>query len=873
MPPGPKRVPAGTKKNNRFVAKAPRGTLTVTVKDGKAAAIAGAGVQVEQPGGRVLKGQTTAAGTVDFPSVVAGQSKITIRKEGFKPGAATVQVAAAAAVVANAVLQPATANLVVTVIDSAGTALAGADVGVETPAPAMLSQKTDAKGKATFKDLTAGTYQVSAKLDNYTGPAAAKSVQVTVKGKNSILVTLKPNPVVAEITPAPLLVVVKKHGCSPARKQFTVKANGPPVFTGAGTGTFTCSKTNVQFFKAAAGGAKIEFKNGDNVFTAADLTKGVQLFAEGTAASKAVEDIKLTLALSVGTNKFGKPATVKATALELTLEVFQSRTAAGAAPSPMPGNTKTDVGRFIHVQDPPAFHHGRAMVAVRAQPADFKQTIELNRIPGTGGLQLVSTEKHDPAETILALPLRLTAADVAAPVAGKPGKAVFVEGKTVSNSVGDIVLRLGIQGDEPDGDRAVFTVFQIDKIDVTLPATPCLRTGARAVMATKTSTTDNAAFLAADPVVVRESDDLDFRATVRPDRVAISWIAEQAADDAGPRGVPGVGPDPADRADTRKMKLKANATGSFHVHAFVDQNGNRKRGPGESGLIFNLHMVEIRVLPGAANNRILTANHFNAPASPGNLFVDSGIPGAFVPANNSVYADAVLAQHAIGARLSVRLIGGGDKQRRGVANVGLGVLQNDTNEGTVATYADGSTVRFVAAQNPATPEPILANPPPPAPAWPLVRFPVRDHRSATDRGYGVMINSSSDGDGKGAIPADGSAGEIRHVRFIDSPGYGVPLTQPRTGSALAAIGGRYEFRYGVVAFSTDFDENFIVLAEATWNIGFGAFTAVGGWTNAGAAVNPSGATMAVHSPPITLERAAIEHCQPGITSVLRTDAR
>ncbi|HEX9603063.1 MAG TPA: carboxypeptidase-like regulatory domain-containing protein, partial [Myxococcales bacterium] len=241
MPPGPKRVPAGTKKKHRFVANAPRGTLTVTVKDGKGAAVAGAAVQVEQPGGRVLKGQTTAAGSVDFPSVIVGQSKITVQKEGFKPGAATVQVAAAASVVANAVLQPATAALVVSVIDSAGTALAGADVGVETPAPAMVSQKTDAKGKATFKDLPVGTYQVSARLDNYTGPAAAKAVQVAVKGKNSILVTLKPNPVVAEIAPAPLVVVLRKHGCTPARKKLVLKTTGP-AFTGTGSGTFTCSK-------------------------------------------------------------------------------------------------------------------------------------------------------------------------------------------------------------------------------------------------------------------------------------------------------------------------------------------------------------------------------------------------------------------------------------------------------------------------------------------------------------------------------------------------------------------------------------------------------------------------------------------------------
>src|SRR5438132_5301428 len=130
----PKRVPAGTKKKHKFVAKAARGTLTVTVKDGKGAAIAAAAVQVEQPGGKKLKGQTTAAGTVSFPSVVAGQSKITVDKQGFKPGAATVQVPANASVGANAVLQPATETLAVRVIDPKGTALVGADVAADTPA-------------------------------------------------------------------------------------------------------------------------------------------------------------------------------------------------------------------------------------------------------------------------------------------------------------------------------------------------------------------------------------------------------------------------------------------------------------------------------------------------------------------------------------------------------------------------------------------------------------------------------------------------------------------------------------------------------------------------------------------------------------------
>src|SRR5207253_2364686 len=254
-----------------------------------------------------------------------------------------------------------TETLAVRVIDPKGTALVGADVAVDTPAAARLSQKTDAKGQATFKDLLPGNYQVAASLDNFSAPAA-KPVAVALKGKNNTTVTLTPNAVVAEITPAPLVVVLKKHGCAPARKKLVLKTTGP-AFTGTGTGAFTCSKTNLVFFTKAAAGAKIEFKNGDNVFTAAALTKGGELFAEGAATSKALEDAKLTLALSVGANKFGTPGTAKATVVELTLDLFQGRPAATKDPAPMKVNDKTDVGRFVHLQDP-GFHHRRAWLVV-----------------------------------------------------------------------------------------------------------------------------------------------------------------------------------------------------------------------------------------------------------------------------------------------------------------------------------------------------------------------------------------------------------------------------------------------------------------------------------------------------------------------------
>src|SRR5229473_1882017 len=619
MPPGPKRVPAGTKKKHKFVAKAARGTLAVTAKDGKGTAIAGAAVQVEQPGGRKLNGQTTAAGTVNFPSVVAGQSKSTVEVEGGRPGAATVQVPAGASVSANAVLQPATVTLAVRVIDSAGTALVGAGVAVDTQAPARLSEKTDAKGQATFKDLLVGNYQVAASLDNFTAPAA-KAFAVTLKGKNTVLVTLKPNPVVAEITPTPLVVVVKKHGCSPARKQFTLKTTGP-AFTGSGTGTFTCSKTNVQFFKTAAGGAKIEFKN-------------------------------------------GTPGTAKATVVELTLDLFQGRPAKAADAVPMTAVTKIDTGRFLHKQN--AAHHSRAMLVVRQAPAGLGHTLEVRAVTSGTGRVAVLKKEVPAGEAAEAFPILVTKADLegAKKVGAAKGIAFFVEGTGVSGGVPgglrDVFLQLGIQGGEPDGDRAVFTVFEITKIDATLQNTKCKRTGLRAAASKKTSVTDNGTFAAGDPAVLKGCDDIDFVAEVKPAQTPLSWIAEQASDDTGPKKTPTV---KQNAAHLEKMKVTSDAEGSFKIHAFVDQKGDAtKRGPGDSGLIFRLNMVNIEVQTGAAETKVFSNDLRAGAIAGGNLVVRTGTsvsPGAG-------YGDATFATFGFGMKTTVKLFGGGNHRQRGI---------------------------------------------------------------------------------------------------------------------------------------------------------------------------------------------------------------
>lgn len=254
------------------------------------------------------------------------------------------------------------------------------------------------------------------------------------------------------------VVVVKKTYTNPARQLVTFRTDGPFV----GTGTFGRSSDVIRFFDAAVGGNEITFNGTDNVFDGAQLTAGVQLFAEGATASAAPDDVQLMLTL--GTPPIGLPATATMTSVELILDVALSRVTAGVDPPAMPqppavapvpgtGTDKVNLGRSLIVQDA-AFTHERAMLIIRPpQPAAFAGTLELTV---AGGHAQAFSDEIPAAGQVPIVPPSHTVLTSAIPAGGV---RVFAQGATASGALRDTEFRLGIQGLEPAADLVKVTVF------------------------------------------------------------------------------------------------------------------------------------------------------------------------------------------------------------------------------------------------------------------------------------------------------------------------------------------------------------------------------------------------------------------------------
>ncbi len=289
-------------------------------------------------------------------------------------------------------------------------------------------------------------------LTDAKGNVVCQRLQEPQSTLNIIVTGLAAVSVTPTITLASPVVVVKKPYTNPLRQTATLGAS--PAFTGSGT--FTRSSDAVRFFDAAVAGNEITFNGTDNVFTDAQLVAGVTLFAEGSRASAAVEDIELRLQLTVG-GQPGFAATAKMTAVELTLDICQSRTAAGLDPAPLSVADKINPGRFLQAATPGNTHE-RAMLIVRqAQPAAFSGDLVL--LPTNAQVRAFTQEV--PAAGQAALPNPQIIPNATIPAAGL---RFFAEGVTASNLARDTGFMLGLRNVENDADHIVATVIQLEVI-------------------------------------------------------------------------------------------------------------------------------------------------------------------------------------------------------------------------------------------------------------------------------------------------------------------------------------------------------------------------------------------------------------------------
>ncbi len=256
------------------------------------------------------------------------------------------------------------------------------------------------------------------------------------------------------ITSARRLVVVKRHYTTAARADVDLKTDKP--FDGVGT--FTRSSDRIKFF---LGAKELTFDGKDNVFGGGELEVGVTLFADADKASDAFDDVTLTLTLSEGTKPPGAPATAKMTALELTLDVCDPRTAAADPPAlpqapaakPAPGDKVTDKffrGRPVPVQDDAKLCE-RAMLIVRP-PKPAGLTGKLSLLAENAFVRLFASETPVKDEKALDKKHVFDVSTVPA-----SGLKFFVEGATPSAAARDTGFRLGVDGVESDGDRVQLT--------------------------------------------------------------------------------------------------------------------------------------------------------------------------------------------------------------------------------------------------------------------------------------------------------------------------------------------------------------------------------------------------------------------------------
>lgn len=575
-------------------------------------------------------------------------------------------------------------DLIVLVLRADNSApVAGALVKVSGTSSSAAS--TDSEGGAVFGDVKPGAYTAEigglpVGFVNYQVDHATRSGSVACADVKVLRFQVSPPPPVKPlIEAAPAAVVVKKPHTTPTRKPVRLRTD----VSFDGTGLFTSSSGAVSFFTGASGGTALKFDGTDNKFTGASLTATVTLYAEGTAPSAALDDVELKLALSGGTKTIQPDAVHKMTSVEVTLDICESRTAAGTDPNPLFAGDKINVGRTVHVQDA-GHHHGRALVIVRqVQPAAYAGNLSLR--PRDAHVRLFDTadEVAAPGQVAIANPHVFAASAVPA-----AGMKFWAEGATVSAAMRDSGVELGVDGIEPVADRVTITVARLRRLEAKIPATPAntVRMGnwpaaarfhflRRGTGAGLDATNYDVDFTGNPPLVmfrdsVQAAAPIDLSVQVEPAGIPVRWDTQRDTrpapdgDDAGvialsPNALPTLTPD---GGDPLKATLLADAVGSFHVRPYVDCNGDSTFQGDDAGgaridrepfIIMNLVLLDVTLFRDDSAPR--SVNMVPAVTGGGGITVPSG-----------AFAIGAPLTAAIHMNVRADVVGGGGDGRRGL---------------------------------------------------------------------------------------------------------------------------------------------------------------------------------------------------------------
>ena len=463
---------------------------------------------------------------------------------------------------------------------------------------------------------------------------------------------------------------------------------------------------------------------------------GEILWAQGASASAKMMDSGFILGIKGIEDEADK---VTVTAVEIKLDICQSRTKAQAAkkpaedPSPMTDEDKVKKGRFVHEQA--GKHHGRALLVVRkVKPEKFDGTLRLEALPG-GRTELYDKELATDGGTLIAAPK-----DFDLKAEKNEDKKLWVQGKTVSAALRDAGYFLHLKDDPPkNADTVLVTVCKFTDLEADIPSTPARTnrygnnpvarhpfkiTGASADHFDEDPTKNIPFALVEDSI--RNTDPIKLKVKVAPAGTPVLWdIVRDTRPGKGDHadivklpGPPAHAADRAAAADALKREMQANGAGTFHIRPFVDCNGSG-RYEQHADLEPSILMITVLIrVQGHTNTSVKNDGAGNAGA-----FVRGGaggVPTSATGVNVRTGHFANGANDAVHQIATATVIGGGPAGKLGLDQLFGGWMNCETDTGAVGEDAVATYVH----NRPPLPNP-LGGPPIPQPPVNRQRISVR----------------------------------------------------------------------------------------------------------------------------------------------------